>query len=54
MKMGTIMWALRIALSGQKVTPGGVIEILYLLGKKESLERLNAALKFLGDIAKKN
>ncbi|MBQ7476945.1 MAG: glutamate--tRNA ligase [Selenomonadaceae bacterium] len=54
LKMGTIMWALRIALSGQKVTPGGVIEILYLLGKKESLERLNAALKFLGDIAKKN
>ena len=47
LKMGTIMWALRIALSGQKVTPGGVIEILYLLGKKTSLERLNAALNFL-------
>ena len=54
LKMGTVMWALRVALSGQKVTPGGVIEILYLLGKKESLERLDAALKFLGDISKKN
>ena len=42
LKMGTVMWALRIALSGQKVTPGGVIEILYLLGKEISLERLNA------------
>ena len=36
-----------IALSGQKVTPGGVIEILYLLGKKVSIERLNSALTFL-------
>ena len=53
LKMGTVMWALRIALSGQKVTPGGVIEILYLLGKEISLERLNAALKFLDDISKK-
>ena len=53
LKMGTIMWALRIALSGQKVTPGGVIEILYLLGKNISIERLNSALKFLSNIPKK-
>ncbi|MCR5833217.1 MAG: glutamate--tRNA ligase [Selenomonadaceae bacterium] len=43
-KVGAVMWPLRIALSMQKVTPGGVTEILYLLGKKVSLERLNAAL----------
>ncbi|MBR5913555.1 MAG: glutamate--tRNA ligase [Selenomonadaceae bacterium] len=53
LKMGTIMWALRIALSGQKVTPGGVIEILYLLGKNISIERLNSALIFLSNIPKK-
>lgn len=47
LKVGTVMWPLRIALSMQKVTPGGVTEILYLLGKKVSLERLNAALKNL-------
>ena len=41
------MWPLRIALSGQKVTPGGVNEILYLLGREESLKRLKAALEFL-------
>ena len=47
LKVGTVMWPLRIALSMQKVTPGGVTEILYLLGKENSLERLNAALKNL-------
>lgn len=46
-KVGTVMWPLRIALSMQKVTPGGVTEILYLLGKEKSLERLNFALKNL-------
>ena len=47
LKVGAVMWSLRIALSMQKVTPGGVTEILYLLGKNTSLERLNAALKNL-------
>ena len=47
LKVGTVMWPLRIALSMQKVTPGGVTEILYLLGKKISLERLNSALQNL-------
>lgn len=47
LKVGTVMWPLRIALSMQKVTPGGVTEILYLLGKEKSLERLNFALKNL-------
>jgi len=47
LKVGAVMWPLRIALSMQKVTPGGVTEILYLLGKKNSLERLHDALKNL-------
>ena len=47
LKVGTIMWPLRIALSMQKVTPGGVTEILYLLGKEISLARLNSALENL-------
>ena len=47
-KMGSFMWPLRIALSGQKVTPGGVTEILYLLGKEESLRRLATGI----DVAK--
>ena len=47
LKVGTVMWPLRIALSMQKVTPGGVTEILYLLGKEKSLERLNLAIEKL-------
>lgn len=47
LKVGAVMWPLRISLSMQKVTPGGVTEILYLLGKETSLERLNGALEKL-------
>ena len=47
LKVGAVMWPLRIALSMQKVTPGGVTEILYLLGKENSIARLNAALQNL-------
>ena len=53
LKMGTVMWALRIGLSGQKVTPGGVIEILYILGKNKSIDRLKESLKFLENYTKK-
>jgi glutamyl-tRNA synthetase len=31
---------LRIAISGQASTPGGAIEIAYLLGKEETLRRV--------------
>ena len=44
LKVGTVMWAMRISISGQKVTPGGVTEILYLLGKKISLQRMQESL----------
>ena len=47
LKVGAVMWPLRIALSMQKVTPGGVTEILYLLGKETSLSRLNTTLQNL-------
>ena len=50
MKMGTIMWPLRIALAGQPVTPGGVTELIYLLGKENSLERLKKGLAKLDKI----
>ena len=44
LKMGTFMWPVRIALSGQKVTPGGVTELLYILGQENSLKRLEKGL----------
>jgi len=41
MKNGTLLWPVRIALAGKLVTPGGAIEIATLLGREESLRRLN-------------
>jgi len=46
-KTGTVMWPVRIALSGLASTPGGATEIAQILGKEESLRRLQAALTLL-------
>ena len=43
-KNATVLWPLRIALAGLAVTPGGAIEIAWLLGRDESLRRLDVAL----------
>ncbi len=43
-KLGPVMWPLRIAISGQAVTPTGAVEIAELLGKPETLRRLSVAL----------
>ena len=47
-KNGTVMWPVRIAASGMTVTPGGAVEILDILGKEESMRRLELGLKKLG------
>ncbi|MDD4079860.1 MAG: glutamate--tRNA ligase [Eubacteriales bacterium] len=47
LKNGTVLWPLRVAISGQASTPGGAIEIAWLLGKDETLLRLNAAIEDL-------
>ena len=46
-KNGTLLWPVRIAAAGQTVTPGGAMEILSVLGKKESLRRLTLGLEKL-------
>ncbi len=43
MKNGQVLWPVRIAITGRESTPGGAIEIAYLLGKEETLLRLRAA-----------
>lgn len=48
-KNGIVYWPLRIAISGKQNTPGGAIEILYLLGKEESIKRINSGIKKLGE-----
>lgn len=46
-KNGQIMWPIRSALSGLQSSPGGYIELLLILGKEESLRRLNVAIQKL-------
>lgn len=46
-KNGYVMWPIRTAVSGKQSTPGGATEIMELLGKKESLLRIQAAIKKL-------
>ncbi|MEA4971150.1 MAG: glutamate--tRNA ligase [Candidatus Pelethousia sp.] len=48
MKNGTLLWPVRIALAGKQVTPGGAIEIAFLLGRGEALRRLRLGLEKLG------
>lgn len=44
MKNGAVLWPLRIAISGMASTPGGAIEIAWLLGKEETLRRIDDGL----------
>ena len=46
-KNATLMWPVRIAVAGKAVTPGGAVEILFILGKEEALRRLNTGLQKL-------
>lgn len=46
-KNGRIMWPVRVALTFKAFTPGGAVEIAHILGKEETLKRLNAAIKQL-------
>ena len=43
-KNAKLLWPVRIALSGQAVTPGGAVEICCLLGREEALRRLDLGL----------
>ena len=43
-KTGTVMWCVRIAVSGLSATPGGATEIMEVIGKDESIKRINSAL----------
>ena len=43
-KTGTLMWCIRIAVSGMAATPGGATEIMEVIGKDESLARIDSAL----------
>jgi glutamyl-tRNA synthetase len=44
LKTGTVMWPIRVALSGLQFTPGGAIEIAAVLGKAEVNRRIEKSL----------
>lgn len=46
-KNGQVFWCVRVAISGKESTPGGVMEIAELLGKEETLRRLDFSIDLL-------
>ncbi len=47
LKNGRIMWPVRTALSGKAVTPGGAVELCQILGKAETLRRMEKGIQQL-------
>ena len=43
-KNGIILFPLRLAITGKQFTPGGAIEIAHILGKEETLRRLDLSI----------
>ncbi|HZJ83242.1 MAG TPA: glutamate--tRNA ligase family protein, partial [Clostridia bacterium] len=43
-KTGEMMWPVRTALSGKQSSPGGATDLLMLLGKEESLKRIQIGI----------
>ena len=46
-KNGQALWPLRTAVSGRQMTPGGAYEIMEILGKEESLQRIRKGIELL-------
>ena len=46
-KTGFVMWPIRTAVSGKQMTPAGATEIMEVLGKEESLERIRKGIALL-------
>ena len=46
-KNARVMWPVRIAAAGRAVTPGGAVELCRILGREETLRRLNIAVEKL-------
>lgn len=46
-KNGQVFWCVRVAISGKESTPGGVMEIAELLGREETLRRLDYSINLL-------
>lgn len=47
MKNGQVLWPVRTAITGKQFTPGGAIEIAHILGKEETLRRIDKGIEKL-------
>ena len=47
LKNGRIMWPVRVAVSGKPTTPGGAVELCQILGKEETLRRIQQGIQQL-------
>lgn len=47
LKTGAVMWCVRIAVSGMAATPGGATEIMEVIGKDETIDRISRSLSKL-------
>ena len=48
-KNATLMWPVRIAVTGTQVTPGGAVEICRILGKEETIARIENGISRLSE-----
>lgn len=46
-KNGMVLWPVRTAVSGKQMTPAGATEIMEIIGKEESLERIRKGIALL-------
>lgn len=46
-KNGYVMWPIRTAVSGKQMTPGGATELMEVLGKEESIARIQKGIALL-------
>lgn len=46
-KNGRIMWPVRVAVSGKPATPGGAVELCQILGKDETIRRIQIGIEQL-------
>lgn len=47
LKNGRILWPVRVAVSGKAFTPGGGVELAYILGKDETIARIKKGIEQL-------
>ena len=48
-KKGAVLWIYRLGITASAVTPGGATEMARLLGKDDTIRRLNKALEVVSE-----